>query len=81
MCPHTAFAFEVQIQFAMLKRVLDFEKREQIVKEDGSKGGLGVPWRTEQVLHGGTYDESSFIPRKDLKSNPRALFEHLFTGC
>ncbi len=66
----------------MGKRLLDFEKREQIVREDGSNGGLGVTWRTEQVVHGGTYaKDSGFTPRKDLKSNPRALFEHLFNEC
>ena len=80
MCPHTTLALDVQIQFGMGKRVLDFEKREQIVREDGSKGGWGVTWRTEQVVHGGTY-ESAFIPRQDLKSKPRALFKKLFDKC
>ena len=82
MCPHPTVSFDVQIQFGIGKRVLDFEKREQIVREDGSNGGLGVTWRTEQVVHGGTYaKDSGFTPRKDLKSNPRALFEHLFNEC
>ena len=57
MCAHFALARETQIQFGMGTRELDFEERQEIVREDGSKGGLGVTWRTEQVVHGGKYAE------------------------
>ena len=77
MCPHWTFALEIQIQFGMGKRELNFEERQEIVREDGSKGGLGVTWRTEQVVHGGKFAEDPATgklasPRTDLKSRPRA---------
>ena len=51
MCPHTALALDIQIQFDIGKRELDFEARNEIEQEDGSRG-LGVTWRTKQVVHG-----------------------------
>ena len=87
MCPHWTLALEIQIQFGMGKRELNFEERQEIVREDGSKGGLGVTWRTEQVVHGGKFAEDPatgkpvFPSRTDLKKSPRPLFGELFDEC